>query len=259
MSVYVDDFKLAGRKDSLGKAWQLMLDKGLKLDPPEPFKEYLGCGQLSITLTHQEVQQRLEHIDPIRVDPDLPTAKTDASKRSAGIPVRSIAYDMRGFLRQVVEKYFQFFGKQETDLKSVQTPSIDDHQIPPEDFESKGSLSNDAARIVMKALYGARFVKYNLLWPICNLARRISCWSTADDRRLRRLVSYIHHTYDETLQSFVGDHANDLSVMLWVDASLADDLRDSKSTSGAYLAIVGPNTFAPIMSFVKKTDSCILL
>ena len=40
--------------------------------------------------------------------------------------------------------------------------------------------------------------------------------------------------------------------MLWVDASLADDLRDSKSTSGAYLAIVGPNTFAPIMSFAKK-------
>ena len=81
---------------------------------------------------------------------------------------------------------------------------------------------------------------------------RFAIWSTADDRRLRRLISYIHHTYDETLHSFVGDHANDVSVMLWVDASLADDLRDSKSTSGAYLAIVGPNTFAPIMSFAKK-------
>ena len=111
----------------------------------------------------------------------------------------------------------------------------------------------------MKAIYGERFVKYNLLWPICNLARRISCWSTADDRRLRRLISYIHHTYDETLQSFVGDHANDMSVMLWVDASLADDLRDSKSTSGAYLAIVGPNTFAPIMSFAKNRRLCFIL
>ena len=45
LSVYVDDFKLAGRKASLPEAWQLMRDKGLKLDPPEPFKEYLGCGQ----------------------------------------------------------------------------------------------------------------------------------------------------------------------------------------------------------------------
>ena len=49
----------------------------------------------------------------------------------------------------------------------------------------------------------------------------------AGDRRLHRFVSYIHHTHDETLQGFVGDHADDLSVMLWVDASLADDLRDS--------------------------------
>ena len=145
-----------------------MRDKGLKLDPPEPFKEYLRCGQHSITLTPKEVQHRLEYIHQIRVDPDLPTAKQDVSKRSAGIPVRSIAYDMRGFFQQVVDKYLQFSGKKETDLKSVQTPSIDDHQIPPEDIESKGSLSNDAARIVMKALYGARFVKYNLLWPICN-------------------------------------------------------------------------------------------
>ena len=80
----------------------------------------------------------------------------------------------------------------------------------------------------MKAFYGARFVEYNLLWHICNLARRISCWSTADDRSLDRLISYIQHTHDETLQSFVCDNADDLSVMLWVDASLADDLRDSK-------------------------------
>ena len=87
----------------------------------------------------------------------------------------------------------------------------------------------------MKTLCGARFVKYNLLWSICNLARRVSCWSSADDRRLRHLISYLHHMHNETLQSFIGDHANDFSIMLWVDVSLADDLRDSKSTSAAYL------------------------
>ena len=40
--------------------------------------------------------------------------------------------------------------------------------------------------------------------------------------------------------------------MIWVDASLAGDSCDSKSTRGAYLAIVGPNSFAPSMSFAKK-------
>ena len=62
----------------------------------------------------------------------------------------------------------------------------------------------------------------------------------------------MHPTHDGTLQSFVGDAANDLSVILFVYFSLAGGLRDSKSTSGAYLAIVGPNSFAPIMIFAKK-------
>ena len=109
LSVYVDDFKLAGRKESLAKAWQLILDKGLNFDPPEPFKEYLGCGQHAISLIAQEVQQRLEHIHPIRVDPDRPSAQQDVSKRSAGIPIRAIAYDMRCFFQQVVEQYVVFF------------------------------------------------------------------------------------------------------------------------------------------------------
>ena len=92
-----------------------MRDKGLKLDPPEPFKGYFGCCQHTITLTPQEVQHRLEHIHPIRVDPDRPNAQQYFSKRSAGKPIRAIAYDMRGFFQQVVETYIQFLGNKETD------------------------------------------------------------------------------------------------------------------------------------------------
>ena len=79
-----------------------MRDKGLKLDPPEQFKEYLGCGQHTISLIAKEVQQRLEHIHPIRVDPDLPSAQQYVSKRSANILIRVIAYDTRGLFKQVV-------------------------------------------------------------------------------------------------------------------------------------------------------------
>ena len=77
-------------------------------------------------------------------------------------------------------------------------------------------------------------------------------------RQLTTCFSYcfifcIHHTHHQTLPSFIGDCANDLSVMLWVVASLEDDLRDSKSTSGAYLVIDGPNSFAPIIRFFRKS------
>ena len=35
-------------------------------------------------------------------------------------------------------------------------------------------------------------------------------------------------------------------LALFVDASFAGDLRDSKSTSGAFMFLVGPNTFVPL-------------
>ena len=87
--------------------------------------------------------------------------------------------------------------------------------------------ANDAAKIVMKSLYGARFVRYDCPRPIGNLARRVSCWSKDQDRRLHRLISHINSTQDVTLQSFVGDHTEDCSVLLCCHASLADDLRIS--------------------------------
>ncbi len=40
--------------------------------------------------------------------------------------------------------------------------------------------------------------------------------------------------------------------MLFVDASFAAEQQHSKSTSGCFLALVGPNTFVPLSWFVKK-------
>ena len=67
LSVYVDDFKTAGKKENLPKAWQLMDKAGLKLDAPQPFGDYLGCGQAPITLTKDQAKERLQHIDPTRI------------------------------------------------------------------------------------------------------------------------------------------------------------------------------------------------
>ena len=40
--------------------------------------------------------------------------------------------------------------------------------------------------------------------------------------------------------------------MVFSDASFASDLRDSKSTSGGIVTLVGPNTFVPITWVCKK-------
>ena len=53
----------------------------------------------------------------------------------------------------------------------------------------------------------------------------------------------------------MGDAADQCHVLAYCDASFADDLQTSKSTSGLFIAIVGPNTFVPITSFAKRQTS----
>ena len=40
--MYVDDFKLAGPSNKMGKGWALIATD-LELDPPQPLSLYLGC------------------------------------------------------------------------------------------------------------------------------------------------------------------------------------------------------------------------
>ena len=301
LSVYVDGFKLAGKKENLKTGWKLMEQAGLELDPPTPFGDYLGCGQYRHDTTVREAKRRLEHIYPLvhntkyglspaaqkdlaeteerlRSEQDHPeeeeeelnqteckVVKAKAYKNAAGnrtadqhpdAKIPGVRYDMHGFFEQCIELYCTLAGKKRSQLHKVKTQSIDDHNIPPEDFEETGQLAGDAAKIVMKMLYGARLVRYDILWPICSIAREVSKWTRACDKRLERLVSYINCTTDYSLESFVGDTADQCSVLLHSDADFAGDMRKSKSTSGMYIAIVGPHTFAPIVAHCKK-QTCV--
>ena len=73
----------------------------------------------------------------------------------AGKPVKPIRYNMFGFFAQCVEVHCELAKIHPNSLKKVATPGMDDHQLKPEVFETEGSLSLDAAKIIMKALYGA--------------------------------------------------------------------------------------------------------
>ena len=53
----------------------------------------------------------------------------------------------------------------------------------------------------------------------------------------------------------MGDHPKDIQLALFADASFASWLVDSKSTSGCFLVLMGPNTFVPISWFCKKQGS----
>jgi len=159
---------------------------------------------------------------------------------------------MSGHAKQCVEKYLELAKLDKKSLRNVPTPCLDDHQLCPEDFETTGKLSPVCARIVLKSLYLARMNRTDILWTVNVLARDVTRWNVACDKRLHRLICYLNCTSDHVLQCFVGDAAGDCCIALFCDASFAGDLRDSKSTSGVYMAIVGPNTFVPITWICKK-------
>ena len=88
--------------------------------------------------------------------------------------------------------------------------------------------------------------------PVCTLAREITKWNFACDRRLYRLVCYLQSTRTHCLHGWIGDSADKLSIMIFTDASFADCVQRSKSTTGIFAALVGPNTFFPFNAICKK-------
>ena len=122
-------------------------------------------------------------------------------------------------------------------------------------MKSVGELSNACSQIVLKCLYLARIGRPDNLWSVNKLARSITKWTKACDKRLNRLISYIHHTCEYKQYCHVGNTAKQCRFGLFQDSDFAGDLEDSKSTSGGTLCIFGSHTFVPISWMCKKQTS----
>ena len=111
------------------------------------------------------------------------------------------------------------------------------------------------SQIILECLYLARIGRPDILWSINQLARSITKWTKACDKRLSRLISYIHHTCEYKQFCHVGNTAKQCRLGLFQDSDFAGDLEDSKSTSGGALCIFGSHTFVPISWMCKKQTS----
>lgn len=78
----------------------------------------------------------------------------------------------------------------------------------------------------------------------------------ARDNKLHRLVSYIHCTLGLSLLAWVCDCPKDMTVKLLSDADFAGDLETSRSASGVFLQLAGPDTSYPLAGQSKK-QSCV--
>ena len=65
------------------------------------------------------------------------------------------------------------------------------------------------------------------MWSVNKLARVVTKWTRSCDRRLTRLISYIHHTCEFRQYCGVRNTAQRCRLGLFQDSDFAGDLEDS--------------------------------
>ena len=86
---------------------------------------------------------------------------------------------------------------------------IGSSQFTDSEMQGKGKLSDVAARAVLKCLYLASVARPDILWTVNLLACNVAKWTKACDRRMERLISYVHRTKDHIHFNYVGNKIED--------------------------------------------------
>ena len=146
--MYVDDIKLAGKKQNVSPTWKILM-KDVDLEEPTCFLDhvYLGC-------TQRECQTSKDIVDNYRnmFESQIPHSE------KLGANISSWSYDMEGHAKKCVERYCELANKTTEQLFKVATPCMDDHQFKEEENGSVGELSTVCSHMVLKCLYLALLV-----------------------------------------------------------------------------------------------------
>ena len=154
LSVYVDDIKLAERKQNMAPMWKKlwrMVDLGLHFSTT--------CIRVALNVNANRTRILLSN------------TKMFESRISEGATPK-------------------LPGWEKPHAKTV----VWSCDIESEELESVGEMSKVCSQIVLKCLYLTRIGGPDILWSVNKLARAVTEWTRACERRLARLISYIHHT-----------------------------------------------------------------
>ena len=158
---------------------------------------------------------------------EKPHAKTVAS-----------SYDMEGHAPKCVERYCELANEKTEQLYTVSTPCLDAHNFEKEELESVGEFSDVCSQIVLKCLYSSRIGRPDILWSVNKLARAVTKWTRACDRRSARLISYIHHTNDYRQYCRVGSAAQHCRLGLFQDSDFLVTLKIQNQPPGESYAFL---------------------
>ena len=162
LSVYVDDIKLAGKKQNIDPILKV-LNKEVDLGEPTSFLDhvYQGC-------TQRQCEMSKDTVDNYRTmfESRISAGATEKLPCSENLCISSWSYDMEGHAKKCVERCCGLANRTTQQLYKVSTPCIDDHHFKEEEMKSVGELSKVFSHIVLKCLYLARIGRPDILWSV---------------------------------------------------------------------------------------------
>ena len=91
-------------------------------------------------------------------------------------------------LKKCVERYFELANKIVEQLHKVSHLCFDVHQFKQEELKSVGELSEVCSQTVLRCVYVARIGRPDIRWSVNKLARSVTKWTQACDKRSARLT-----------------------------------------------------------------------
>ena len=118
---------------------------------------------------------------------------------------------MEGHVTKCVTRYCELANKTTQQLYKVSTPCIDDHRLEEKSWRIDTSMLSNFSELLTPSKNWTTWCstvskqasetshkkacdRLAILWTINKLARSITQWTKACDKRLNRLMSYINHT-----------------------------------------------------------------
>ena len=86
--------------------------------------------------------------------------------------------------------------------------------------EETGQLSGVAIKRLMKVMWVARYCRDDVLRAVSSLATRVTKWTPLDDKKLTRMISYLHHATHFIKIGFISDPLSEVRLVLFLDATL---------------------------------------
>ena len=180
----MDDIKLAG-KENIDPTWKV-LSKEVDLGEPTSFLHHV---YLEWTQRPFEISKYI--VDNYRTMFESRISPGAAEKHRA----LRIFISLHGLMmwkvmrRNVWNDIVGWQTRRRNNSTKVSTRCIDDHHFKEEELKCVGKLSKVCSQMVLKCLDLVGIGRLDILWSVNKLARSITKWTKACDKRLNRLIS----------------------------------------------------------------------